>query len=160
MKIDSVNGYDYYEINNVMKFDLISEQIEPLVRKCIANSPYYKASNIEVMDIFRNSIYNNDPKFKLWIIMKSREVVSFFSSFIITDSDGSRCLLYATYVNKGMIHEFTPTALHYLSKFAKSMNCKSIIFFTAHDDKIFSRLFRAYKFQKTRSVFEMEIKHV
>lgn len=160
MKIDSENGYDYYEINNIMKFDLISEQIRPLIKKCIANSPYYKATDIDTMDMFRTAIYKNDPKFKLWIIMKGREVVSFFSSFIITDSDGDRCLLYAAYVNKGMIHKFTPIALHYLSEFAKSRHCKSIMFFTALDDKILGRLFRAYKFQKTRSVFEMEIEHV
>ena len=60
MKIDSVNGYDYYDINNVMKFDLISEQLQPLIKKCVDKSPYYKAGDIDVMDMFRTSLYQND----------------------------------------------------------------------------------------------------
>jgi len=158
MKIDSIdNIYNYYEINNIAKFDVIMVQLFPLIQKCIDNSSHYKITATEVIDMFRDSLYRNDKKFKLWVILKDKEVIAFFSCYIIIDADGIRCLVYGVYAANGMLLTLMPKAIRHITEYAKDMNCKSIVFFTDRNDNVFSRLIRKYNFKKTRSVFEMEV---
>lgn len=109
------------------------------------------------INILEQPLKNKSDKFKLFIILKEKELVSFAAIFITEEAAIPTCLIYAAYFDPGLVNTLFEDMLKFIDVFASHNSCKRISFITERDEKAFERLLRKYNFRPTRVIFEREL---
>ena len=155
--LDSGETINYYDVNNIIKFNLIKDQLRPHLEESIKTFPSVNQDVEEHLSIFANALKTKDKKFRLVACLNDKTLVAYSAIFIVGESGEDVCLIYSAWCLPGLANLVTEKMLILLDVFAASHMCKRMTFFTARDAEAIARLLKRYKFYHARNVFEREI---
>ena len=155
--LDNGDSINYYDINNIIKFNVIKDQLRPHLKETIETFPSVNQDVEEHLDIIANALKTKDKKFKLVTCLNDKTLVAYAAIFIVGESREDVCLIYSAWCLPGLAHLVIGKMLILLDAFAAVHLCKRMTFFTARNAKTMARLLKKFGFEHTRNVFEREV---